>query len=198
MEDAHRTSCDNGSVNLDIDERDGWPEPLRALLARFPRSEWRRDPYSEAAFWLDIHDGFRRGSAAIAALGADHRAQRLTAAGLAARAAPTLRAFVAHLGGHHRIEDAHYFPAFRSAEPRLTRGFDALARDHETLHRDIDAALAALDTLTRAARQEEAGAAARQAAEHYVRASAALLDRLGRHLDDEEDLVVPLLLERGA
>lgn len=34
-------------------------------------------------------------------------------------------------------------------------------------------------------------------AEDYAAASAALRQGLVRHLDDEEDLIVPLILERG-
>jgi hypothetical protein len=188
-------------VSADLDERDDRDDARdrRALLERFPRSEWRRGDSSEAAFWLEIHDGFRHGCATLGELGDDYRGGRLTAAGLAARAAPMLRGFIVHLSGHHRIEDDHYFPAFRSAEPRLARRFDALAADHETLQHDIDTTLAALDALTAAVRHETSGAAAAQAAaERYGRDSAVLFDRLCRHLSDEENLVVPLLLARGA
>lgn len=184
-------------MTADLDEHDARAQ-MRALLERFPRSEWRREHASEAAFWLEIHDGFRHGCATLGELGDDYRRGRLAAAGLAARAAPMLRGFIAHLSGHHRIEDDHYFPTFRSAEPRLARAFDALAADHETLQHDIDTTLAALDALTAAVRHETSGAAAAQAAaERYVRASALLFDRLCRHLSDEENLVVPLLLARG-
>jgi predicted glycoside hydrolase/deacetylase ChbG (UPF0249 family) len=146
---------------------------------------------------MESHDGFRRGCAALADLNEGFRARRSTPAGLAARAAPSLRGLIAHLDGHHRIEDHHYFPAFRSAEPRLASGFEALVADHHALQRDIDAALASLAALTAAADAQADGAAAVRAAEQFVRDSAGLYAKLVRHLSDEEDLVVPLMLERG-
>lgn len=43
------------------------------------------------------------------------------------------------LGGleHHQVEDLHYFPVFRRAEPRLAAGFALLERDHCALHTAI-------------------------------------------------------------
>jgi hypothetical protein len=37
----------------------------------------------------------------------------------------------------------------------------------------------------------------RRASDNYADASGALLKGLLRHLDDEEDLIVPLILDRG-
>jgi hypothetical protein len=39
--------------------------------------------------------------------------------------------------------------------------------------------------------------ALRRCGDDYAAASAALLNGLIRHLDDEEDLIVPLILDRG-
>ena len=100
--------------------------------------------------------------------------------------------------GHHQIEDFHYFPAFRSAEPKLAAGFERLEREHAGLGRNVDAALASLGELRATVEHTDtADATARLAAERYVAAAAALCRELERHLDDEENLVVPLLLERA-
>ena len=41
------------------------------------------------------------------------------------------------------------------------------------------------------------GDAMRRCGDNYADASAVLLKGLGRHLDDEEDLIVPLILDRS-
>ena len=38
---------------------------------------------------------------------------------------------------HHQVEDHHYFPLFRRAEPRLAPGFELLEGDHRALHSAI-------------------------------------------------------------
>ena len=45
-------------------------------------------------------------------------------------AGPRLQTLLGNLHGHHQIEDHHYFPVFRQAEPRLAAGFGLLANDH--------------------------------------------------------------------
>jgi len=77
---------------------------------------------------------------------------------------------------------------------------EALERDHEELQRDVNAALAALDELRAAAERAPAAATVSTvvlAADRYVELAGRLCRRLCQHLRDEEDLVIPLLLERG-
>jgi len=73
-------------------------------------------------------------------------------------------------------------------------GFALLDRDHKTLHLSLvetaEAANAFLQALARTPDAEGPAAA-------YAGTSARLLNRMARHLDDEEDLVIPLLIERG-
>jgi hypothetical protein len=151
-----------------------------------------------AAFWLDVHDHLRRDAAGLAAASADYRN---SPAQLAAVAAPRLRGLIAAMQGHHQIEDFHYFPSFRRAEPRLASAFDRLEREHADLSGAVGAALVALGEL-HAAVQHAADAAATEetqqlAAQRYVDAAAALCRDLERHLRDEENVVVPLLREGG-
>lgn len=103
--------------------------------------------------------------------------------------------------GHHQIEDFEYFPELRRSEPQLAAGLDGLEREHAGLSECADAALAALAELHAAVERsaEPAAAAAatlKLAALRYLDAASQLSAELLRHLNDEEDLVVPLL-ERG-
>jgi hemerythrin-like domain-containing protein len=101
--------------------------------------------------------------------------------------------------GHHQIEDFQYFPAFRRDEPQLAPGFERLEAEHAQLTRDVAAAEAALARLRAAAEPtgDAGGATLAVAADRYIAAARQLCERLGSHLADEEDLVIPLLSEHG-
>ena len=178
-----------------------WPAELERLLERHPRATWCTTRSAVVAFWLDVHERLRRDAAGLDAASDDYRGGRSSPARLAVVAAPRLRGLVAAMHGHHQIEDFEYFPEFRRAEPRLAAGFDRLEREHAGLARSVDAALAALAELHAAAERaaEPASAVTLQvAAQRYLDSAASLIVDLLRHLCDEENLVVPLLLERGA
>lgn len=166
------------------------------LLERHPRVGWGSHGAADAAFWLEIHDGFRREVSALGAIADRHRSARITPLELGVLSTPRLRGLLARLHGHHQVEDFEYFPALRRADPRLERGFDALERDHGVLREHAAAALAALESLAAAAAEKDALDGARRAAERYGVASGGFGALLARHLADEEDLVVPLLLDR--
>ena len=102
------------------------------------------------------------------------------------------------LGGleeHHQVEDFHYFPVFRRAEPRLAPGFELLERDHDALHTAIGGIVERANVVL--AEEDSDGAAFRADLARFYDAHVELGRDLLRHLDDEEDLVIPLLLERG-
>lgn len=185
-------------MSLDLDQRSGWPADLKVLLDRHPRATWAGRRAPDADFWLEIHDGFRRDLTALTAVTDRQRAGRLTPLELGVLSTPRLRGLLARLHGHHQVEDFEYFPALRRAEPRLASGFEALERDHGLLRENAAAALSALERLLDAAAEKDAGGdAARHTAERYAAASGSFGALLARHLADEEDLVVPLLLERA-
>lgn len=181
---------------LHLDARKGWPAELRALLDRYPREIWPTHPNlgATARFWLRRHQMFRELGADMAAATTEFREGRLDPVAYRAWFAPRLRFFLTELEGHHHIEDAHYFPLFVAAERRLSRGFDALDGDHHLIHADLEA-------LSRSGRALVGALAAqtdpRRAADAWTVDSDRLLARLSRHLDDEEDLVAPLILDRG-
>ena len=112
---------------------------------------------------------------------------------------PRLQFLLSQLGVHHQIEDHHYFPIFRAADARLARGFDVLEGDHHAIHADMAATAETANALLRALQGLGDGEAEtlRRRGDDYAAASGALLKGLIRHLDDEEDLIVPLILERG-
>ena len=186
---------------IDLDTRSGLPADLRELLARYPRDVWdgHANLGNTARFWLQRHDMFRELGGALKNGLSQHREGTVELDPFRRWFAPRLQFFLAQLEGHHQIEDQHYFPVFQRAERKLAHGFELLEADHEIIHHDL---MQTAETANRFLAIEVAAGprpsdAARHAADGYTDASERLLTRLIRHLADEEDLIIPLILDRG-
>lgn len=187
----------NDRNEADLLTRAGLPDDLRYLVDKYPRSDWAAHDNigGMAQFWLQRHDMFRELGALLTNGIGDYREGRMTAPDFAQWFAPRLNFFLGHLDGHHNVEDQHYFPAFARAEPRLKRGFDILDGDHHAIHDALELNAETANGFLRAL--EESADRQRSAADAYAEANARLVAMLARHLDDEEDLIIPLILDRG-
>ncbi len=181
---------------LALASRSGWPEDLRVLVARYPREQWEGHANlgEMARFWLSRHAMFRELATMIEAIEAQFHAGTLPPAEFPRLFVPRLQFLLSQLDVHHQIEDFHYFPIFRAADARLARGFDVLEGDHHAIHADMAATAETANALLRALAQPDA---LKRCSDDYAQASGALIKGLIRHLDDEEDLIVPLILDRG-
>jgi len=179
-------------VSDDLATRSGLPTAYRYLVEELPRLRWHEPQVGDTArFWLQMHGGFRHQADSMALLTADWRAGALPLGDMHRRLIPTLQAFLQHLDGHHNIETHHYFPVMRQVEPRIGAGIDLLDRDHDAIH-------GTLETLFRSGlafhqavigNTPAAADAANRLAETLDQAS----PLLARHLEDEEDIVIPLI-----
>jgi hypothetical protein len=185
-----------GAMDQSLETRPGLPDALRVLLRDYPREAWEQDPnfHGLVSFWLDMHLHFRD---ALGQMRGDAEAlldRRLDSKAWAPRLARTGGGFLQHLHGHHGIEDDHYFPILVTRDARLERGFDILDADHHALDtylgRFADEANAAL----RAVKDEDA---LRTEAGRFHEGLLRLGSFLDRHLTDEEDLIVPVILRDG-
>ena len=188
------------SADLDalaLARRSGWPEDLRVLVALYPREQWDAHPNlgEMARFWLSRHDMFRELSVATEQIAANFRAGKLPPEEFARQFVPRLQFMLDQLNAHHQIEDLHYFPIFRAADRHLARGFDVLEGDHHHIHADMARTAETANALLRAL--QEGGDSMRRCGDNYADASGTLLKGLVRHLDDEEDLIVPLILDHS-
>ena len=186
MDDAH----------LALEERSGLPDALRVLLESYPREAWEADPNFSGLirFWLDRHLMFRRLTATMASEAERALDGDLAPEVFAAHLSRYGSMFAGELHGHHMIEDAHYFPHLKGLDPRLVRGFDILDRDHHA----IDAHLQTFADDANAALRAVAARTGHKDATAAFRSGLARLDGfLDRHLTDEEELVVPVLLKHA-
>ena len=181
---------------LALDARTGWPADLRLLIDRYPREVWQGHGNlgAMAQFWLSRHGMFREIGAALEDATAAFRNGTATAEDFRAWFPPRLQFFLQQLNAHHQIEDLHYFPVFQAAEARLAHGFEVLEADHKAIHESIVRAVETANIFLRAPVNDTSPLHA--AGERYADASGALLRQLTRHLDDEEDLIIPLILDR--
>ena len=171
--------------DLALAERTGLPDPLRVLVAQYPRIGWEAHPHFTALtrFWLDRHLGFRRMQGLLAAETRGVPRPGARAARLRTRARAGRGQFLDELHGHHTIEDHHYFPLLKTLDPRLAAGFDLLDADHDALdgamHALAEAANAVLDAVREGAPAEAAADAARHRAGALRAAARPAPDRRG-------------------
>ena len=170
------------------------PEELRFLLDAYPRETWEVHPgfKDKTRQWLSAHQNFRALAERVLLdtelvldkeMALDDYTARLSFLG---------GRLVGNLQGHRGWEDHSYFPELSAADPRFDAGLDVLEKDHTDLDVVLDdftrqanrvIKLAALDE---AQSYDEAGAVYGQA--QTIEAF------LKRHLSDEEDLAVPIIL----
>ena len=170
------------------------PQEMRLLLNRYPRTEWEAHPgfAEKTQGWLRAHQMFRTLAARLREDSEAVLDRNMDPDAYAARLSRYGGALAGNLHGHHGWEDRSYFPELSAADPRFDAGLDLLEQDHA----DLDAVL---DDFTRSANRaiklttldpqqayDETGQVLDTA-----ETIAAFLDR---HLTDEEDLAVPIIL----
>ena len=184
------------STDLTLEHRDGLPDALRVLLEQYPREAWEAHGNFGGLirFWLDRHLLFRRLLATMTedsetALGGDMDPRQM-----AGRLSRLGGMFLGDLHGHHSIGDMHYFPRLVGLEPAIDRGFELLDADHKALDghlsRFADEANAVLGAVGE-------GADWRPQLDEFRQGLGRFHVFLNRHLIDEEDLIVPVLLKHA-
>ncbi|MDQ2088311.1 hemerythrin domain-containing protein [Marimonas arenosa] len=175
---------------LDIATRHGLPDELRVLARLYPRSDWHGHPnFSDlVAFWLDRHLMFREIITRMQSATQMHMASPQARFGT--EIARYTGFFLNQLHEHHGIEDHHYFPHLKTLDFRLVRAFDMLDADHHALDGHIHALAGATNTVLADLRAGKAGETGPllEAQQEFDRF-------LDRHLADEEEVIVPVLLK---
>ncbi len=183
-----------------VEQRTCLSPVLRKSLFELPRERWALMPgfSGEPEFWTQIHEGLLSASATLAAwseqaLG-ENEPTRLH------QIVPQIRSLgsrlIHHSHQHHHIEDDYFFPVFLKAHAQLKNPLDLLDSDHKVLGEVLDGLEKAVNDLT--IRPEGNDAQKRNAwlkqTEGLLHA-AQRLDRLFiRHIGDEEEICIPIML----
>lgn len=180
-----------------LEERTALPDALRVLLDEYPKANWESDPGFEGLlrFWLDRHLMFRK---IVAQMQADTEKllnNDLSAKFYAAHLSRYGGMFVQELHGHHSIEDQHYFPKLIDLDSRISRGFDILDADHHAIDGHLNQFVEGANAVLRHAEDRDKMV---PEADAFLVGLNRLERLLDRHLTDEEELVVPVVLKYGA
>lgn len=183
----------------DLDTRTGLPDALRVLLEQYPRDMWQAHPNFDGLtrFWMERHLMFRDLMTRLQTETRNVIDRKGDPQQIAQRSARMTGFLIDQLHGHHGIEDAHYFPQLQAMEPRLRRGFEILDADHHALDAHLQALATGTNAMLRAIAAAQ-GIDPRDAAGALERQLTEFETFLDRHLTDEEDLVVPVILHHGA
>ena len=184
----------NISNELTLARRDSLPDALRVLLDEIPRNAWptHNNFGGMVEFWLQRHLMFRELLERLETETQDRLDKKIDAQAYGARLARLGGFFLQQLHGHHQIEDTHYFPQLTRLDTRLVRGFDILDADHHAL----DALLNEFATGANAVLQAPEKTT-RDATGAFSQQLVTFRGFLNRHLLDEEDLIVPVILKSG-
>jgi hypothetical protein len=186
-------------TRLALDTRAGLPEALQVLLRDYPRDLWtsHRNFDGLTRFWLERHAMFRQLLERLQADGQGFLDRRIDAA-THARQTRRLAGFLLNeLHGHHQIEDVQYFPILSGLERRLSAGFDLLDADHHALDGHLHALADSTNALLQAIAEGGLPSRSIDAAGRLQTALDGFAPFLDRHLIDEEELVVPVLLHHA-
>lgn len=154
------------------------------------RSEWRDHPMwfsSMASHFLDIHGHFRYEMDRLMEAAAPDTAASTGTLDALNRVRRSFRAFCGGLHHHHTLEERVVFDPLKTKKPELTDQMDMLWGDHDEVVALQDKARHLIDEAV-----DDASAATGAKATEAVRTFVAYLRR---HLDQEEDVLVPMMLD---
>ncbi len=180
-----------------LEERSGLPDALRVLVEEYPRAGWENDPGFEGLlrFWLDRHLMFRRILSQMQKDTETFLNNDLSTRFYGAHLSRYGGLFVQELHGHHSIEDHHYFPKLIDLDARISRGFDILDADHHAIDGHLNLFVEQANAVLQQAEDREKMV---PVADTFLKQLRGLERLLDRHLTDEEELVVPVVLKYGA
>ncbi len=170
------------------------PEEMRVLLHEYPRDSWESHPgfKEKTRHWLGAHQMFRRLAEHVRTVSEIYLDKTMDGEQLAGQLSYYGDALVRNLHGHHGWEDHSYFPELSAADPRFDAGLELLEKDHADLDLVLDQFVSSSNRAIKLIHLDESQARDEVAA---VQQTAETVEAfLQRHLGDEEDLAVPIIL----
>ena len=179
-------------TKIDLLNRIFLPGELKAFLSDYPRVEWNSHPNfpNFAEFWLQRHDMFRKLGLHLVQLSQailnndidtkEFQKQTLIYSGF----------MLQELHTHHIMEDTFFFPGIVKYDSKLSTAIDLLENDHQAISSIVNNYKVLLDELQLT---KEASNCARR----LLECQNGFNEALKRHLEDEEDIIVPAALHYG-
>jgi hypothetical protein len=184
-------------TQYNIDTRQGLPTELQILLRMHPRDTWPDHPNFAASVqnWMGAHSMFRQLGRISLSDTETFLDKGMSVDAYAGRLAHFGDLLVRNLHGHHHWEDRSFFPELAAADPRLDRGLDMLEGDHVALGQLLDQFTRGSNRVVQLAHLDPAQVMGEVGPVHQ--AAQGLTRFLDRHLTDEEELAVPIILHHA-
>lgn len=175
-------------------QREGLPVEMQVLLADYPREAWPDNPHFARSIqnWMSAHQMFRQLAAIVRGDTEEYLDNGKDPDDLSRELSRYGDLLVRNLHGHHTWEDREYFPELRTADRRFDKGLALLEEDHRILDGTLNRFTTAANRVIKLVQLDEAKA--REEAVGLHDCSEQIEGLLERHLADEEDLIVPILL----
>jgi len=170
------------------------PGEMRLLLGKYPRGSWDSHPgfKEKTRGWLNAHRSFRQLATLVRGDTEDYLDRKLAPEEFAQRLSTFGNVLVGNLHGHHNWEDRSYFPELSAADPRFDHGLEILEQDHAVLDRVLDEFSGTANRAIKLVQLDESQSREEAGRLHPV--TEAIDTLLDRHLSDEEELAVPIIL----
>ena len=186
-----------GANSFSLDNRDGLPQDLLQLCVKYPRESWDKHPNlgERVQFWLSRHEMFREIIMMLEDCCQKLGNNLIDVEEFPQWFIPRLSFLLNHLDLHHKVEELHLFPIFAAAEPKLIHGFSILESDHQSIHLSADDLKIELEKLFNF--KNIPGDEVKRTSENSTKKFVTLSKGLISHLHDEEDLIVPIVLDHS-
>ena len=170
---------------------------MQVLLADYSRDSWRAHAHfsrCDIDSWMGAHRSFKRVASLLQkqtelcldnAISENHLIQTLNHYGTS---------LVGSLHGHHSWEDSFLFPDLMKKESRIQHGLDKLESDHIELDKILNQFINSINDAIQTLKTSET--VSRGDVGKMQQHAEALGNLLARHLSDEEDLIVPVVLNQ--
>ena len=171
------------------------PDDMQILLTKYPRDDWAAHPgfHEKTRHWMAAHRMFKQVAGSIVRNCESYLDNKMDPIAFGDTVAYRGTRLVNNLHGHHHWEDHSFFPELSAADPRFDRGLGILEKDHIDLDAVLNGFVGSGNRALKLIQLDEIDA--QSAVDDMYQHAKGISALLERHLTDEEELAVPIILE---